>query len=369
MQETLYEKIYNRIANDIRVQKLKPGDRVPSEKELADEYNVSRITTKKAMELLAQSGYIERIRGKGSYVTNEEASANDIFSPVREVGDSGSVSKLVGLLIPDMTDSFGLRLFRAIEEHCAAMGCHLLIRLTNDKREVEEAAIRDFVKLGVDGLIVFPVHGEHYNGDLLRLVLDSFPLVLVDRYFKGIAACSVSTDNRKAAQELTSYLLDKGHTDISFISTPAENTTTIEDRIQGYTSAIIQRGIVVRPDYIITNLHSTLPQSFHKMLVAVDQQVLGKFIDQNPKVKAFVTCEYYLAIVLHKVLLQKGKSVEDYEIVCFDSADQSWDVPMFTSIRQNEEEMGRMAVDFLDKQWNHEGVTLQNIVEHKIVYK
>lgn len=52
---------------------------------------------------------------------------------------------------------------------------------THDKREDEEAAIRSFVRLGVNGIIVFPGHGEVYNSESLRLVLDGFSIVFVDR--------------------------------------------------------------------------------------------------------------------------------------------------------------------------------------------
>ncbi len=373
MEGTLYERIYNKIVDDIRSYKLKPGDRVPSEKELADEFGVSRITTKKAMEMLAQSGYIERIRGKGSYVRLEGSSQameqSHSTRPPDELRHRNADAKLIGLLIPDMTDSFGLRLFRAIEEQCSAAGYHLLIKLTNDKRELEEAAIRNFVKLGVDGLIVFPVHGEHYNGDLVRLVLDGFPIVLVDRYFKGIAACSVGTDNKKAAQELTTHLLDKGHKDIAFISTPSENTTTIEDRIQGFTNAMIQRGLILHPNHIVTNLQSTLPQSSRTKTISEDKKVLSEFFSLNPNVKAFVACEYNLALLLQQELKKRGETMAAYDIVCFDSPEESWGDPQFTAIRQNEEEMGRQAVDMLQIQWDKKEAALHRNVDHRFIYQ
>ncbi|WP_420489382.1 GntR family transcriptional regulator, partial [Neobacillus niacini] len=44
---------------------LMEGDRVPSEMELVEKFDVSRITSKKALDLLAQNNIIERIRGKG----------------------------------------------------------------------------------------------------------------------------------------------------------------------------------------------------------------------------------------------------------------------------------------------------------------
>src|SRR3954462_13124432 len=70
METPLYEKIYLNLLNQIETGQLKPRDQVPTEKELADQYQVSRITSKKALEKLVQIGAIERIRGRGSFVPN-----------------------------------------------------------------------------------------------------------------------------------------------------------------------------------------------------------------------------------------------------------------------------------------------------------
>ncbi|TCZ75686.1 GntR family transcriptional regulator [Paenibacillus albiflavus] len=355
MQETLYEKIYNRLIYDIRTSKLKPGDRVPSEKELADEYKVSRITTKKAMEMLAQSGYIERIRGKGSYVTNVDAGRDHMPQserPKDTIGDIEARSKVIGLLLPDLSDSFGLRLFRAIEQQCAKMNCQLLIKLTGNKQDVEETAIRDWIKFGVDGLIVLPACGAHYNGELVRLVLDGFPIVLLNQSFKGIAACTIGTDHKHAAYDLTDYLFDKGYLDIAFITTSIENNSTYEAQFQGYTNAIVQRGQVVHPAYVVE-----------------DQLILGDFIDQHPNVKAFVVSEYQLGINLQQELQRRRNDWAECEVVCFNSPQEQGVAPIFTSIQQNEEQLGVEAVHLLNAQWNHETYELHNHVNYKLIYK
>lgn len=49
--------------------RLPPGSRLPSERQLAAEYGISRMTARAAMSLLAQRGYVERRNGSGTYVT------------------------------------------------------------------------------------------------------------------------------------------------------------------------------------------------------------------------------------------------------------------------------------------------------------
>ncbi|WP_036718502.1 GntR family transcriptional regulator [Paenibacillus harenae] len=373
MDIPLYERIFNHIFQKINEGDLKKGDRVPSEKELADQFNVSRITSKKALEMLSQYKLIERIQGKGSFVAEvipelQEMKLRrpaEIADPKREAEPAW---RTVGVILPDFGDSFGAELIRGIEEHCSLNGCRMMMKLTYDNREEEETAIRSFVSLGVDGIIVFPGHGEHYNSELLRLVLDGFPIVLVDRYLKGIAASAVFTDNRKAAFDATSLLFDKGLRQIGFLSSPADSTTTIEDRLTGFTDACALRGWTPKPEHFMTNLYSTLPQTFDAVDVRQDFENVRRFVEMNPGLKAFVVSEYNLSLILREVLLSMGKSIpEDYQIVCFDSPGQHFGDYLFTHVRQNEREIGRKAVQLVLGKLNHDETQLNHIVDHKIV--
>ncbi len=61
LQENLTQKILSR--------EWEPGARIPTEKELCEMYDVSRITVRKALDELEQMGYIVRRQGKGNYVS------------------------------------------------------------------------------------------------------------------------------------------------------------------------------------------------------------------------------------------------------------------------------------------------------------
>jgi GntR family transcriptional regulator len=58
--------------------KVPVGSRLPSEGDLCDEYNVSRITLREAVQGLVQEGYVVRRQGSGTYVTRRPKLQNSL---------------------------------------------------------------------------------------------------------------------------------------------------------------------------------------------------------------------------------------------------------------------------------------------------
>ncbi|MCM3691325.1 trehalose operon repressor [Neobacillus niacini] len=63
-----YQIIFNTIVDQIKSGEIPPNSLLPSENELKEKYDTSRETIRKALNLLAQNGYIQKVRGKGSIV-------------------------------------------------------------------------------------------------------------------------------------------------------------------------------------------------------------------------------------------------------------------------------------------------------------
>lgn len=63
-----YHEIYSSLLNLLEEKTIKPGEILPSEKDLMQTYNASRDTVRKALALLVENGYIQKNQGKGSVV-------------------------------------------------------------------------------------------------------------------------------------------------------------------------------------------------------------------------------------------------------------------------------------------------------------
>lgn len=67
--DPIYEQICQQIKNAIVKGDLKPGELLPSIRNLARELRISVITTKRAYEELEREGFIETVGGKGTFVS------------------------------------------------------------------------------------------------------------------------------------------------------------------------------------------------------------------------------------------------------------------------------------------------------------
>lgn len=72
----IYKVIESDIKTKINQGELKSGDLVPSENELKDQYNVSRMTVRQALNNLVNEGYLYRHKGKGTFISQRKIEKN-----------------------------------------------------------------------------------------------------------------------------------------------------------------------------------------------------------------------------------------------------------------------------------------------------
>jgi DNA-binding LacI/PurR family transcriptional regulator len=334
-----YQRIYDYLLGEITSGRLVAGDRAPTEKELCQQFDVSRITSKKALEMLAINGYITRFRGKGSFIQSG-LKTGAVF------GGSG----LIGLLIPSFRDFFGATLVCEVIKKCDTLNYHLLLKYTNDSVSEESKAITALFELNPAGILLMPVLGEYYNADILKLVLKETPLVLVDRKMRGLAVPSVSTDNVAAAETGTNHLLGLGHRKIAFYSGPINNVSSVEDRKQGFTRALLKAGIVPDPALFCQELLIWKYPFLDETVIAENTAIVKEHLRSHPEISAAFAAEYPSALLLQEAARQLGLAVpRDLSIICFDAPRGISPVPFFTSLYQDEKTIAHIAVDLLHK--------------------
>jgi DNA-binding LacI/PurR family transcriptional regulator len=322
-----YKHIYNYLLEEISEGKLSAGDKVLSEKELCAKFGVSRITSKKALEMLNEQGLIFRIPGKGSFVSGSPSHKTPGSSP----------SHIVGLVIADFNDAFGTRLLNAIEESCETLGYHLLLKFSHDSTVEEEQALRSLDNYDTAGILVLPVHGEYYNHEILKQILNKKPLVFVDRKMKGLPVPTVSTDNTGIARDAVNYLLNLGHRNIAFYSGPMENVSTVEDRWNGFIKAFGDAGIMFDSSYFYLDVPET-----------GNVEAVRRHMEAHPEITAAFVTEFAKALIVKAAAEDLGRRIPgDFSIITVDCPVFNLETPRFTFMKQDEYTIGRQAVETL----------------------
>jgi DNA-binding LacI/PurR family transcriptional regulator len=345
--EPVYRQMYNDFLEKISSGALKVGDRLPSEADLCKLYKVSRITSKRALDILSDQGYISKQPGKGSFVVNDSLNPSDKMA---------SSPKTIGLIIPDFSDSFGTKLVYGVEERCTALGYQFILRRTRDQVKEEEDAINALSNAA--GILLIPTHGEFYNSEILKLIFNKRLLVFVDRKMRGLAAPTVSSDNVKAGEEGAEYLLKLGHRNIAFYSIPVSHTSTVEDRRQGFIQGFANHGINHNPSYFCQELSKIWNWPFYSHESVVDDvEIVAQHLKKFPEITAAFTVEYTIALIVKAAAESlKRRIPQDFSIITFDSPPALTGIPLFTHLSQDEYTIGKEAVNILHQAIAQEAV-------------
>ncbi len=370
--EPMYRKIYEDLYNDIQNGKYGIGDRLPSEKELSEKYGVSRITSKKALEIMADRGYVMRQPGKGTFVLKIPQLQDEFLPDEFEVSGNQTEQTnrpIVGVIMDSFGSAFGPELIRGMEYECRRRGYLMLIRFTYGSVEVETQALNEMLAAGVVGILLVCVQGESYNSDVLKLNLTSFPMILVDRGMQGIPIPVVTTDNYEAGMELANYLIAKGHEKICFVSHSIMQTTTVADRFAGYLNAMASNGLVSDESLWIQDLDSCLPNDEENDVDVEERAIqhLEKYIEERPDVTAFFAVEFEIAHQLIRILTQKGLQ-DKKAVVYFDGFDTSNILfPNYAYVLQNQYQMGVTAVSMLVHMIRGDAVSAKVTIPYHLV--
>jgi len=120
--ERLYQKIVDQIELRILSGALKIGDQLPSERELGEQFAVSRTAVREAVKALREKGLVEVSPGRGTFITNSTSrvarNSLGLMVKIGQVERSSDLVEVREMFEPGMT---ALAALRATTEEIAAM--------------------------------------------------------------------------------------------------------------------------------------------------------------------------------------------------------------------------------------------------------
>ncbi len=120
--ERLYEQIVGQIEQRIEKGELKVGDQLPSERELAEQFAVSRTAVREAVKALHEKGLVEILAGRGTFITNGATDKiRNSLGLLMKFGATNGAANLVevrGILEPEIA---AIAATRITDEYITAM--------------------------------------------------------------------------------------------------------------------------------------------------------------------------------------------------------------------------------------------------------
>ena len=217
-------------------------------------------------------------------------------------------SKTIGLIIPDITDSFYSKIACVIEKEADEQGYSVMIGNSESKIEKENKLIRLFKAKQVDGIILAPTKVS--KSEIETLVDESFPLVLFDRYFPQIDTNYVIIDNEESSYQLVRKMILDGARKITIITTNSY-LRTMNMRREGYARALMEMDFPVESE-----LYGEVPFVDYEHNI---DKTLDRIFHDVPDVDGFFFSTHILAIEAFRYFYDKGINLKKYELACIHS--------------------------------------------------
>jgi LacI family transcriptional regulator len=303
-------------------------------KEVADAAGVSMMTVSNVVHnrsnvgATARERVLKQIKALG-YVPNRAA---------QEL--AGAAFSRFGLLYPNVRNPFIGSVFVGSLNAASRLRADISIQLAElDDPAALRKVMHRMEDAGVEGFLL-PSPIAEFAATTFKKKPLSVPAIAIAPGFPIPGMASVRCDERKAAFELVSKLLDLGHTRIGHIAGPEAQTGSVA-RQQGYAEALNARSIDVHPDHVV--------RSAYQFQAGV--QAAETLLARRPRVTAIFAANDTLAASVVAVAHRHDMALpEELSVVGYDDspvAEQVW--PALTTVRQDAAAMTERAVEILDQ--------------------
>lgn len=305
-------------------------------KEVAKRSGVSVATVSRYIN---KSGYVSTKAAKNiqkaidemNYIPNEVA--RSLFQ---------KKSKLIGVLLPDITNPFVTMLSKGIENHLNDSEYGLILANVNNDKKREEQYLTNFKSNNIAGIISAIEHQTQLDKDLFY--------VSIDRPSQT-EKISVSSDDFRGGQLAAKEITKRTEKEI-FIVRSLEHIDKSELRLNGILSVLKETGHT----YYIQDVPSFRPEEAEGIMTTI--------VENYPNVDSIIAANDVQAMVLLKEANEHGLKVpEDIQIIGYDDITFArLTTPGLSTIAQPIYEMGIIGAELLLRMINGEKISNNNII-------
>lgn len=243
----------------------------------------------------------------------------------------------IGLLYSNPSAAYLSRYLLGSLEQARLSHAQLIIEKCDSGPAEEEAAVRDLIAAGVDGIILSPPICDSVA--VLELLAQSpVVTVIVANWRPDVDVSVVRIDDQLAAAAMTRHIIGLGHRRVGFIIGNPDHKAS-EQRLSGFRAAMDQHGLPVESDYVVQGAF-TYRSGMHaaEALLSLPTPPTAIFASNDDMAAATVS-------VAHRLHLDVPG---DLTVCGFDDTDFAQSIwPELTTIHQPIAEMSRRALEML----------------------
>ena len=273
--------------------------------DLATVLNVSTVTVSKALS--NQKGVSEELREKIKKLADEMGYRQP--SAIKKTVVSSGYN--IGIIIADKFlgkfNSFYWQMYQAVTSKIATKNCFSMLEVISEADEEYTILPKLILEQKVDGVIVIGRMKDAYLQKMKEV--SALPTVYMDFYDEKQTCDSVISNSYFGSYVLTNYLFEMGHKKIGFVGTMLA-TDSITDRYFGFAKAMMEHGLIVKPEWIVDDRDTRTGQ------IDIDSK---KLIVEDMPTAYVCNCDLTASYVI-KCLQENGYSVpNDVSVVGFDN--------------------------------------------------
>jgi len=302
-------------------------------KKIAAEFNVSIATVSKALNdshdiSTNTKEKIKEFAKKHHYKPNKIA-----------LSLLNKKTKTLGVIIPNIMNSFFTEVFVGIEKKASELGYSLISCISNESYE-KEVNIVELLKSGtIDGFIVSIAEGTQVNKNFthfIEAINEGVPIVLFDRVTDEIECDKVIVNDFEGARHSTEHLLKTGCKKIALISV-IDNLSVGKLRVEGYKKALTDNRVSIDERIIV------------RLSKKEDLETSMKIILADKSIDGLLCLEESSALESLKLIKSMNYKIpEEMSIICFTNGKLPRYVsPTITTISQHGEYIGETATKML----------------------
>jgi GntR family transcriptional regulator, arabinose operon transcriptional repressor len=322
---TIRLQVRSLLLDEIKSGLYRPNQRIPSERDLAERYRVSRASVREAIAELISTGVLFRAGGRGTFVAE------------RRPGDGAAAQQFhqfgfwISSEIFHFVQSGYTRILTGVEEVCRSQGYALEFHSVNEEKESLEPLFSPNPQRPAPAGHI--IAGGLRSSTLDRLQHLGKPLVLVDPLMRrqpGEFDC-VRIDYASGTRQAVRHLAELGHREIGFIGFASS------EKYEAYWRALEEFQLPYLPRFVQFLEVPDLAPS-----VTVGFQRMNALLSLPASPSAVLVVNDYIALGALDALSISGLSVPDHmSIVGFDDIGEG-SVPL-TTVRCDLVEAGHMA--------------------------